>query len=340
MLDTLPQTWQVGDITIRPATLDDIPHLAKIGQAHDMYVRGTTTYDESEALEEFTEPNFDIEKSVRLAFAPDGTCVGLGVVYDQLIFVRPNIWGFVMPEYRNRGLGTALLGWEIDRARTNLERIAPDAKFTLQGWTVSHDESGAQLFRDHGFTTKRSGYTMKIDFTPDQRPPAPQWPEDAQLVNLADHGDFEMFVRGWYESFRDHRGWMERKWEDVMERWNHIVSHDRRHNPAHWWAVLIGGELAAVCLCNAEGYETEDYAYVMTLGTLRGFRKRGLGTALLYHAFNTFYDIGKKGVTLGVDGSSITGAVRLYESVGMHIHERRDTYERVDRDGIELTNQG
>lgn len=340
MLDTLPTTWQVGDITIRPATLDDIPHIAKIGQAHDIYVRGKTTYDEAEALEEFTEPNFDIEQSIRLAFAPDGECVGIAVVYDQLIHVRPNIWGFVAPDYRNRGIGTSLIEWEIARARVNLARIPADAKFTIQGWTVSHDTSGAQLLHHHGFTSERAGYTMKIDFSADQRPTPPTWPEDAQLVNLAEYGNFELFVRGWYESFRDHRGWMERKWEDIMERWTHMVAHDKRHNPEYWWAVLIGGELAGVCLCNAEGYETADYGYVMVLGTLRGFRKRGLATSLLNHAFNVFYDLGKKGVTLGVDGSSITGAVRLYESVGMHIHERRDNYERVDRDGVELTNQG
>jgi ribosomal protein S18 acetylase RimI-like enzyme len=234
-----------------------------------------------------------------------------------------------------------LLGWQIDRARVNLERIPEEAKFTIQGWAVSHDEAGAQLFRDHGFTTDRAGYTMKLDFVRGQRPPAPQWPDGAQLVTLEAHGDFEMFVRGWYESFRDHRGWTERKWEDIMERWNHMVEHDRRFNPNYWWAVLMDGKLAAVCLCSAEGYEDSEYAYVMVLGTMRDFRKRGLGTALLYQAFNTFYDLGTpKGVTLGVDGSSLTGAVRLYESVGMHIDERRDTYERVDRDGVELTNQG
>lgn len=340
MIDHQTDTWQVGDITIRPATLDDIPHVVAISRAHDVYVRGVSTYDEAEAREELTEPNFDVEASVRLAFAPDGTCVGIGIVYDQLIQVRPNLWGFVLPEYRSRGLGSALLGWQIDRARTNLTRIPEDAKLTIQGWVVSHDESGAQLFRDHGFTTQRAGYTMKIDFTPGQCPPAPEWPEGAQVVSLAEHGDFEMFVRGWYESFRDHRGWMERKWEDVMARWTHMVAHDHRHNPAHWWAVLIDGELAAVALCNAEGYDREDYAYVMVLGTLRGFRKRGLAMGLLRHAFNAFYDLGKGGVTLGVDGTSLTGAVRLYEAAGMHISERRDTYERVERDGIELTNQG
>jgi ribosomal protein S18 acetylase RimI-like enzyme len=233
-----------------------------------------------------------------------------------------------------------LLDWQIDRARINLERIPADAKFTIVGGVESTNQSGAQLFRDYGFSSTRSSYTMKIDFTLGQRPPIPVWPDGVQVVSLAENGNFEMFVRGWYESFRDHRGWMERKWEDIMERWTHMTAKDRRFNPNYWWAVLIDGELAAVNLSQAEGHEREDYAYVMVLGTLRGFRKRGLALALLHYCFNVFYNLGKSGVTLGVDGSSLTGAVRLYETAGMHIHKQYDSYERIDRDGIEITNQG
>jgi len=339
-MDSLPNIWLVGDITIRPATLDDIAHLTSITQVSDILENGQTTTTEDEVRDELTSPGFDIQNSVRLAFTPDGLCVGFGIVYDLLIHVRPNLDGFVHPEYRGLGLGTALLGWQIDRARVNLDRIPPEAKFTILNGVESTNDSGAQLLRDHGFTTDRCGYSMQIDFTPGQRPPTPVWPEGAKLVTLKEHGDLETFVRGWYESFRDHRGWMERKWEDIMERWTHMTARDRRFNPEHWWAVFIDGELAAVNISQAEGHEREDVAYVMVLGTMRDFRKRGLAMALLHHAFNVFYDLGKSGVNLGVDGSSLTGAVRLYENAGMHIHKRYDHYERTDRDGIELTNQG
>jgi GNAT superfamily N-acetyltransferase len=341
MIQNLSHTWQVGDITIRPASLpDDLAHLTQIGQAHDLYVRGATTYDEHEAQEEFTAPDFVIEDSVRLAFAPDGTCIGIGVVYDTVVKVRPNIWGFVRSEWRNKGIGTALFDWEINRAKQNIDRVPSNAKVTLQAWTVSHDASGAQLMRDQGFTTERCGYTMQINFTAGQRPPPPIWPDGVELRSMADGVSLETIVRAYDESFKDHRGHLDLPFEERLKTWEHWFSNDNKLDPKYIWVAYQNGELAGVCATRPEAWDSAESAYVATLGTLRAFRKQGLASALLNHTFTTYYDLGKKAVNLGVDGSSLTNAVRLYESVGMHIQERRDTYELVVRDGIELTNQG
>ena len=43
----------------------------------------------------------------------------------------------------------------------------------------------------------------------------------------------------------------------------------------------------------------------------------GVGQALLEHAFRAWYDAGKRRVGLGGDSENPTGAVRLYERVGM-----------------------
>jgi ribosomal protein S18 acetylase RimI-like enzyme len=68
----------------------------------------------------------------------------------------------------------------------------------------------------------------------------------------------------------------------------------------------------------------------------RPWRRQGLGLALLHHAFNEFYKRGKRKVGLGVDASSLTGATRLYERAGMHIHSQFDLYEKELRPGKEL----
>ncbi len=49
------------------------------------------------------------------------------------------------------------------------------------------------------------------------------------------------------------------------------------------------------------------------------WRKRGLGLALLHHAFGEFYRRGQPKVALGVDAQNPTGATRLYERAGMHV---------------------
>ncbi len=47
------------------------------------------------------------------------------------------------------------------------------------------------------------------------------------------------------------------------------------------------------------------------------------------HAFAAFRARGLTRVGLGVDAAGTTGAVALYESVGMRVVRRNDTYEKV-----------
>jgi len=51
-------------------------------------------------------------------------------------------------------------------------------------------------------------------------------------------------------------------------------------------------------------------------------------TVLLQHAFRDFRARGATRVGLGVDAENTTGAVRLYERVGMQVVRRDDTYEK------------
>ena len=73
---------------------------------------------------------------------------------------------------------------------------------------------------------------------------------------------------------------------------------------------------------------------------LREYRRRGIGEALLYMAFDAFYKMGKKRVGLGVDASSLTGAATLYKRVGMYITRQFDLYEKELRAGVDLTTHG
>ena len=68
--------------------------------------------------------------------------------------------------------------------------------------------------------------------------------------------------------------------------------------------------------------------WVRILGVRQSFRGRGLGRALLLHAFAQFRSRGMQRVGLGVDGESPTGANALYESVGMRIVSRFAIYEK------------
>jgi ribosomal protein S18 acetylase RimI-like enzyme len=53
----------------------------------------------------------------------------------------------------------------------------------------------------------------------------------------------------------------------------------------------------------------------------------------LLHNFRCFYDRGAPSVALGVDSANATGAIRLYESVGMKTVRNYVLFEKVLRDG-------
>ena len=98
-------------------------------------------------------------------------------------------------------------------------------------------------------------------------------------------------------------------------------------------------EIAGFCLCRKEAYEDPDMGYVNILGVRRPWRRRGLGMALLQHAFAEFYRRGQQRAGLGVDAGSLTGATRLYERAGMHVARQFDTYEKMLRPGEDISTE-
>jgi ribosomal protein S18 acetylase RimI-like enzyme len=72
-----------------------------------------------------------------------------------------------------------------------------------------------------------------------------------------------------------------------------------------------------------------ELGWIGVLGVRRSARTRGIGRALLLHAFAEFRDRGMTRAGLGVDAESLTGANKLYEQVGMCVSARFDIYEKV-----------
>ena len=48
----------------------------------------------------------------------------------------------------------------------------------------------------------------------------------------------------------------------------------------------------------------------------------------MLHAFQECRRLGMRGASLGGDAESLTGAQRLYASVGMHVDRESDIFER------------
>ena len=93
-----------------------------------------------------------------------------------------------------------------------------------------------------------------------------------------------------------------------------------------WWPALSGDEEYDPDLCFiardgddrvvgvAQCWTT---AFVKDLAVYPDWRRRGLGTALLLHAFGVFQARGATAIDLKVEADNPSGAVRLYERMEM-----------------------
>jgi ribosomal protein S18 acetylase RimI-like enzyme len=95
-------------------------------------------------------------------------------------------------------------------------------------------------------------------------------------------------------------------------------------------------EIVGIALCYPDANGNTDLGWVEDLAVKRSWRRRGLGLALLQHAFGALYHRGKKRAGLDVDAGSLTRATRLYKRAGMYVQRQRETYELELRSGEEI----
>jgi ribosomal protein S18 acetylase RimI-like enzyme len=60
----------------------------------------------------------------------------------------------------------------------------------------------------------------------------------------------------------------------------------------------------------------------------RPWRKRGLARALIVESFEVLKQHGMTEAALGVDAENLSGALRVYESVGFRVVKRSSTYRK------------
>jgi len=201
----------------------------------------------------------------------------------------------------------AALGALVDAAASHhggpLEAVLPGwetdlwAAFERLGFTRVHEvlEMGIEL----------SGAALE-----------PRWPEGIRLRPFAAERDAPEVHATLVEAFT---GSDERV--APFEEWLPWVTGDPSYDPALVFVAVAGDAVAGVAQCWTEGF-------VKDLAVRPAFRGRGLGEALLHAVFAEFARRGVGEVRLKVDADNPTGAVRLYERVGMRELRRHAVYAR------------
>lgn len=281
----------------------------------------------------WASPNVDPERDVALVCDRAGELAAAAIVLSRPPHTDPGCFAAVAPAHHGTGLGSALLGWEERRARERLGEAPDGARVALQVWVdASHDRS-VRLMTDHGFEVDRYFITMEVAF--DGSPERAVLPAGMELRPFTDD-QLEAGLAANVDAFRDHYGYVDRRFEQRLEELRHNLRHPE-FDPTLWWHLYEGDEIVANLWCYPAHEGDGEVGYVQSLGVRKPWRGRGIGRNLLLHAFGEFHRRGKGGAALDVDAHSLTGATRLYESVGMRETFRNAAYSKELRPGRDLS---
>lgn len=323
--------------TTRPLTFDDAEAYADLGVIALAAKGQTEVADPDDVRADWQSPDFELGKSSIAIYTADGDLVGVASVWDtSQPPVQPRLSWEVHPEYADNRLEDYLIKWAENRAHQALDRCPPNARFSYRMVCKDGYTPREAILARQGYKATRYWLRMVINMEAD--PSVPELAEGFYIRAYNHPDEFEALVRADDEGFKDHWGHIDQPFEKVKEQWSHWLETDKLFDPSLFFLAIDGatGEIAGICLCRAEEWGRPDSAYIDSVAVLRPYRRKGLAKAMLNHALGEFWNRDCKTVALHVDATSLTGATRVYEAVGMHADEKWTTWEKVIREGENL----
>jgi mycothiol synthase len=323
---------------VKPASLSEAGKVVDLYNAFGQAYLGKAT-DTFEELTVFWQmPGFNLATDTCVVLAPDGICAAIADFWDRSEkHILYGVRVVVHPQHEGQGIGSYLLDWVENRAQKSLPLAPSGARVTIQQGVDVRMTKNCDFLSSHGYENVRNFYHMEIALN--QQPLAAIIPDGFTIRPFQGEDERRELLRAMWDSFHDHWGFIEEPFEKYYQRWMYRADHIKEMDASLWYAAFQDGKIAGGCISANSLSEDPEMAWVHTLGIRRAYRKQGLGLAFLNIAFGEFYRRGKKRAGLGVDASSLTGAVGLYEKAGMHVARRFITFEKILREGEVLSTQ-
>lgn len=286
---------------LRAPTDADIPALVALEHAEAVERGKKPAGDENDIRQRWGYPAYDRERHERVAVV-DGNVVGVGALFCE--GGQAHGGGYVLPAYRGRGIGRALLDHTIATARDE------PAVGELHVWTHTAVAGAVALYESTpGSEYLRTFVHMTNHAPADVAPPA--WPEGVELRPLDGDALIDAVVEAHDNSFIDHWNFI----PSDRDEWAHELA-SPNEDPALWLVAFSGERVAGFNIVRVRKGKDVVRGSLGPIGTVRGFRGIGLGRALLRHGVRALVERGVSEVVLGVDMENPNGALGLYERNG------------------------
>jgi mycothiol synthase len=296
-----------GPPVVRAPTEADVPLLLRLMSACDQAAIGFVDTEEADVRFVLTLPGVDLSRDAWLVL------VGAEAVGFAVLAPGHAAPGHEADIYRHPQSSDAVATQLVDlveRRATEIAARSQDGLLAVGSWQTTGDSTVSAELRRRGWSVVRRFSRMGIEL-PDDEPSLPDTPAAVTIGPVATDDDRVALYRVITAAFADHFGHHPRSYEEWLGR------HRQRagYNDAAWLLARVDGQPAAGLV----GQTMSDIGFVAQLGTGVEFRGRGLARMLLRTVFGLFHRLGYRQVALGVDSANETGALQLYESVGMRV---------------------
>ena len=311
---------------LRAAQIEDLESIAGLLTAVFGYDGIPIVQTAVELEEEFVAPCCTMENDV-MVMQLEEKIIGVAWTYflpSESKEERCYVFGGVLPEFRQQGVGTELMTWAVQHGESLLRGTGRMLPKYLRTDVSQQNESAAQLFAKFSMKPVRfeEDVIRELNNLPEvnvnQKYVIVPWDsarnEEARNVkNLA---------------FQDHWG----STPTSSELWLQMVNGSTARLDHSFFAVNQQQEIVGLLLTHR--YESDDellekrIGWIDKLATLAEHRKQSIAKNLIAHALRSYAQSGFTHAALTVDTENPTGAYGLYASLGFELYRGTTTYER------------
>lgn len=313
--NTLPPGY-----ALRSLTANDLPAVQELLNACESAETGEPCVHEMDIVAEARGPALRLDDNAWLIVAPDGSFAGVGWLWAPREDSRElTADHYVHPGHRDTVLDDVLI--DLVEARAAQIATQPEGQ-SLRGLVMFADVKQVgrcSSFIDRGFSHVRDLCCMRTDLDPSASRVS-SWPDGITVRTVEPERDGRRLHAADEEAFSEHylffatpfEEWRLRRFDrDDFDPSLWLVAWDRDEIAGQVWAIPRGAEV-----------------FIEDLSVRKRWRGRGLGAALLSEVFGLLAARGHTLVRLFVDVQNITGAIRVYERVGMRAERRFEAYEK------------